>query len=304
MGTEEYTQIASPRSPYLVSGPQVVLYAEPTTILDASAYAALDQTSSAAQMGAIQKDTSSEDASLIPARQTPVVLMTMSEHFPAGVGIGVGAEGVGFGVGSEEYTQIASPRSPYLVSGPQVASYPVPTTILDASAYAALDQTSSVAQMGAIQKDTSSEDASLIPARQIPVVLITMSEHFPAGVGIGVRAEGVGFGVGSEEYTQIASPRSPYLVSGPQVVLYAEPTTILDASAYAALDQTSSAAQMGAIQKDTSSEDASLIPARQIPVVLITMSEHFPAGVGIGVRAEGVGFGVGSEEYTQIHHAG
>ena len=282
MGTEEYTQIASPRSPSLVSGPQVASYPVPTTILDASAYAALDQTSSVAQMGAIQKDTSSEDASLIPARQIPVVLITMPEQFPVGAGIGVGAEGVGFGVGIEEDTQIASPRSPSLVSGPQVASYPVPTTILDASAYAALDQTPSVAQMGAIQKDTSSEDASLIPARQIPVVLMTMPEQFPAGVGIGVGAEGVGFGVGTEEDTQIASPRSPSLVSGPQVASYPVPTTILDASAYAALDQTSSVAQMGAIQKDTSSEDASLIPERQIPVVLMTISEQFPAGCGVG----------------------
>ena len=91
--------VASPRSPYLVSGPQVVLYAEPTTILDASAYAALDQTSSVAQMGAIQKDTSSEDASLIPAEQTPDVAMTMLEQFPAGCGVGGGVCGLGVGEG-------------------------------------------------------------------------------------------------------------------------------------------------------------------------------------------------------------
>ena len=53
----------------------------------------------------------------------------------------------GLGVGTEDDTQIASPRSPSFVSGPQVASYPAPTIIMDVSAYAALAHTFKFSQM-------------------------------------------------------------------------------------------------------------------------------------------------------------
>ena len=117
----------------------------------------------------MHNNTSSGDANLVPAEQTLDVAMTMLEQFPAGVGIGVG---FGFGVGTEDHTQTVSSRSPSFVSGPQVASYPEPTIIMDVFAYAALNQVGIVSQMTGRHDDTSLLVANLDPAEHPPVVLM------------------------------------------------------------------------------------------------------------------------------------
>ena len=120
----------------------------------------------------MHNNTSSGDANLVPAEQTLDVAMTMLEQLPPGVGIGVGVEGVGFGVGTEDHTQTVSSRSPSFVSGPQVASYPEPTIIMDVFAYAALNQVGIVSQMTGRHDDTSLLVANLDPKEHPPVVLM------------------------------------------------------------------------------------------------------------------------------------